>query len=154
MIDLNLTINGEQRIIRAVPTDRLLDLLREEGFLGAKEGCGQGECGACTIILNGKSVASCLTVASQVPDNSEIVTIESSNGLIAKIKQSFIDYGASQCGFCIPGFIVSSYILLLENSKPTDQEIKEGLAGNICRCTGYTKIFEAVKAVSFSLEEN
>jgi aerobic-type carbon monoxide dehydrogenase small subunit (CoxS/CutS family) len=154
MIELNLTINGESKVIQADPTDRLLDLLRTAGFLGAKEGCGQGECGACTIILNGKSVTSCLIIASQVPSNSVIVTIESTNGLISKIKQSFIDYGASQCGFCIPGFIVSSYILLSENSKPTDQEIKEGLAGNICRCTGYTKIFEAVKEVSLSLEEN
>ncbi|MHA1910806.1 MAG: (2Fe-2S)-binding protein [Candidatus Kariarchaeaceae archaeon] len=154
MIDLNLTINGHPKTIRAKPTDRLLDILRTEGFLGAKEGCGQGECGACTIILNGKSVTSCLIVASQVPDNSIIVTIESDNGLISKIKQSFIDHGASQCGFCIPGFIISSYILLLENSKPSDDEIKEGLAGNVCRCTGYTKIFQAVKEVSLSLEEN
>jgi carbon-monoxide dehydrogenase small subunit len=154
MIELILTINGEKKVIRAKPTDRLLDILRTEGFLGAKEGCGQGECGACTIILNGKSVTSCLIVASQVPAVSEIITIESDSELISKIKQSFIDYGASQCGFCIPGFIVSSYILLLENAKPTDEKIKDGLAGNICRCTGYTKIFEAVKEVSLSLEEN
>ena len=89
-----------------------------------------------------------------MPASSEIITIESDNELISKIKQSFIDHGASQCGFCIPGFIVSSYILLLENAKPTVEEIKEGLSGNICRCTGYTKIFEAIKEVSLSLEEN
>ena len=154
MIDLNLIINGLPKSVRSEPTDRLLDILRKEGFLGAKEGCGQGECGACTVILNGKGVASCFIIASQVPDNSTIVTIESDNDLISRIKQSFIDNGASQCGFCIPGFIVSSYILLLENAKPTDDEIKEGLSGNICRCTGYTKIFQAVKEVSLSLEEN
>jgi len=113
--------------------------------MGTKEGCGKGECGACTVIMNGKAVNSCLILATKA-DGAEIITIEGleRNGLLHPIQQAFIDEGAVQCGFCTPGMIMSSYALLSKNSDPSIEDVKTALEGNLCRCTGYQKIIAAV----------
>lgn len=142
---INITVNGVKRTLDAPPSKRLLDLIRDDLHLkGAKEGCSQGECGACTVILNGRPVTSCLTLVSQIPDNSEILTIESQEPLLLEIKKAFVEKAAAQCGFCTPGMIMSSYALLKKNPKADIDEIKEGISGNLCRCTGYTKIYDAI----------
>lgn len=114
--------------------------------MGTKYGCGEGECGACTVLLNGKAVNSCLVLAVEA-DGCEVLTIEglSKDGKLHPIQQAFIDEGAAQCGFCTPGMILAAKALLDENPNPSDEEIKQGLAGNFCRCTGYVSIFRAVK---------
>lgn len=145
-MQITLTVNGEVRKLEITPYTRLLDLLREDlGLTGVKEGCGKGECGACTVIMNGELVASCLVPAPQA-DQAEILTIE---GLGTKdnlhpIQESFVEAGAVQCGFCIPGMVLAGKRLLDENPKPTEKEVRYGLSGNICRCTGYAKIIDAV----------
>ncbi len=144
--DLDVTVNG-QRIQRRIPTHlRLLDFLREDLRLtGAKEVCGAGECGACTVILNGKAVNSCLILAVET-NAATILTIEglrTAAGLDA-IQQAFIDEHAVQCGYCIPGLILSAEELIKHNSHPTRGQIRQALAGNICRCTGYQKVVDAV----------
>ena len=144
-MELQLTINGREYTLETQASRRLLDILREDLKLtGTKEGCGEGECGACTIILDGKTVNSCLILAAQV-NKSEIFTIESP--IFDKIREAFILSGGIQCGFCTPGFIVSTYALLKENPRPTEEQIQRELSGNLCRCTGYTKIFQAVKSL-------
>jgi len=152
-VKINLTVNGEKREVEVKPQTRLLDLLREDlGLTGTKEGCGKGECGACTVIMNNKLVASCLVLAVQA-DQSEILTIEglSCQDELHPIQKAFINKGAVQCGFCIPGMIMSSKQLLDENINPTEAEIKRGLSGNICRCTGYVKIIDAVKEAAHKM---
>ncbi|POZ91234.1 (2Fe-2S)-binding protein [Petrotoga halophila] len=152
---ISITVNGEVRNPEVSSTTRLLDLLRDDLKLtGTKEGCGKGECGACTVIMNGELVTSCLVLAYQA-DGAEIITIE---GLgfedkIDPIQEAYIETGAVQCGFCTPGFIISTKKLLEENPNPTDEEIRRGLSGNICRCTGYQKIIDAVKLASKKLEK-
>lgn len=142
-------VNGELKSFEVPPARRLLDVLREDLKLtGAKEGCGEGECGACTVLLNGEPVVSCLVPAGQVPDGAEIMTVEGlekteGGKLLQKI---YVEKGAAQCGFCIPGMIMSSYALLSKVAKPDDRQIREAHAGNLCRCTGYEKIIEAVRA--------
>ncbi|RAO98532.1 (2Fe-2S)-binding protein [Petrotoga sp. 9PW.55.5.1] len=151
---ISITVNGEVRNPDVSSTTRLLDLLRDDLKLtGTKEGCGKGECGACTVIMNGELVTSCLVLAYQA-DGAEIITVE---GLgfedkIDPIQEAYIETGAVQCGFCTPGFIISTKKLLEENPHPTDEEIRRGLSGNICRCTGYQKIIDAVKLASKKLE--
>jgi len=151
---ITLTVNGKKREVEVKPHTRLLDVLREDlGLTGTKEGCGKGECGACTVIMDNKVVASCLVLAPQA-DGSEIQTVE---GLAGKdklhpIQQSFIETGAVQCGFCIPGMIMSSKKLLDEKINLSEEEIKRGLSGNICRCTGYVKIIDAVKEASHKMQ--
>ena len=140
-------INSQKRELE-VPSDRrLIDVLREDlALTGTKEGCGSGECGACTILLNGHPVNSCLIWACQVQD-AEIVTIEGitpEEGL-HPVQEAFVQEGAVQCGFCTPGMIMSAVALLSENPDPSKEEIKRALSGNLCRCTGYVKIFHAVK---------
>ncbi|MBP1763427.1 MAG: Xanthine dehydrogenase [Firmicutes bacterium] len=134
-----------------VETSKLLvDFLREDlGLTGTKKGCGVGECGACTIILDGKAVNSCMVLAATI-DGSSVTTIEGVNKgeQLHRLQQSFIDHGAVQCGFCTPGMILSAKALLDSNPKPTEEEIKVALSGNLCRCTGYHKIVAAVSAVS------
>ena len=125
---------------------RVLDLIREEaGLTGTKEGCGAGECGACSVVLNGALVNSCLIPAIDV-DGGKIITIEgiSEKGKLNKIQKAFLERGGAQCGFCTPGMIMASYDLLKRNTNPTLKDVREGLSGNICRCTGYTKIFDSV----------
>ena len=144
---IEFTINGEKRKVQTTPSKRLLDLIRDDLHLtGTKEGCGKGECGACTVILNGELVASCLILAPQV-DGAQIMTIEglSREGELHPIQQAFIETGAVQCGFCIPGMILAAKKILDNNLHPGKNEIKRGISGNICRCTGYQKIFDAIK---------
>ena len=151
---ITLTVNGKKREVDVKPHTRLLDLLREDlGLTGTKEGCGKGECGACTVIMDNKVVASCLVLAPQA-DGAEIQTVEGLGGKdkLHPIQQSFIETGAVQCGFCIPGMIMSSKKLLDENINPSEEEIKRGLSGNICRCTGYVKILDAVKEASHKMQ--
>jgi carbon-monoxide dehydrogenase small subunit len=132
------------------PNRTLLEVVRDELRLtGAKEGCGTGDCGACSMIVNGKLVTSCLMLAPQA-DGAEITTIEglATNGKLHRVQQAFIDKGAVQCGFCIPGMILAGKTLLDENPTPTEAEIRRAIAGNLCRCTGYTKIVEAISAAA------
>ncbi|MBI3039902.1 (2Fe-2S)-binding protein [bacterium] len=141
-------LNGRMVSSEVSPTMTMLDLLREKFFLTAtKEGCGKGECGACTILLNGLPVNSCLQLAAALSPEDEVTSLEGLvfDPLLKKIQNSFVQEGAVQCGFCTPGMLVSSYAVLKSKKNPSDQDIKEGLAGNICRCTGYMKIMSAVK---------
>lgn len=147
-------LNGKEIEVEAEPDRRVVDLFREDfGFTGLKECCGAGECGACTILADGESRLSCLMLAAQL-ENRNIVTIEGltpDNGLHA-VQQAFIDYGAVQCGFCSPGMILAAVDLLRRNPAPTREQIREGISGNICRCTGYQKIVDAVYAASLALQ--
>ena len=152
-MQLTLIVNDKTKVLDIEGHETLLKILREKLFLtGTKEGCGKGECGACTVILNGKPVTSCLVIGAQLQDNDRIETIEGleKDGRIHSIQQAFIDAGAVQCGFCIPGMIMSSKALLDEKANPSRDEIKEHLSGNLCRCTGYQKIFEAVELAAKS----
>ena len=129
----------------------LLQVLRDKlELIGTKEGCGMGECGACTVLLDGKTINSCIFPAMEVEGKS-VTTIEGlidAQGNIHPIQRAFIEYGAIQCGFCTPGMVLSAKALLDENPKPTEEEIRNGIAGNLCRCTGYLQIVQAIKAVS------
>ncbi len=143
---VGFTVNGERVEAEVDGRTRLLDLLRDRLFLtGAKEGCGEGECGACTVLIDGRAVNSCLVLAPQV-DGKDVLTVEglAPRGGMHPIQRAFVEKGAVQCGFCTPGFIMSTYALLQENPNPTDEDIKTALEGNLCRCTGYAKILEAV----------
>jgi aerobic carbon-monoxide dehydrogenase small subunit len=142
----DFTVNGNQHHVEAFPMARLLDVLREDLKLtGTKEGCGEGECGACTVIIDGRIVNSCLVPVVQA-NGAEITTIEgvASEGQLHAVQQAFIDHGGAQCGICTPGMVLAAVDLLNRNSQPTEAEIRTGLAGNLCRCTGYMKIFESV----------
>ena len=146
-IAISMTVNGEQHTVETWPMLRLLDVLREElGLTGTKEGCGEGECGACSMLLDGGLVNSCLVPALQA-DGARITTIEgiATAERLDAMQQAFIDCGGAQCGICTPGMIVAAVSLLEQNPHPTEDEIRNGLAGNLCRCTGYMRIFEAVK---------
>ena len=143
-IQIQCTINQVPQKLNAHPMTRLLDVLRENGLTGSKEGCGEGECGACSILINNELVNSCLVPAIQA-EGCEILTIEGID--YGKLQESFIKKGGAQCGFCTPGMIMASYALLLKNPKPSAEEIRTALAGNLCRCTGYQKIVEAVASV-------
>jgi carbon-monoxide dehydrogenase small subunit len=144
-------VNGKRIEVRAAPGRRVLDILREDlGLTGAKEGCGEGECGACTVLLDGAPVVACLLTAGQLVDGSELTTIEGvmRTRLGRVLQRAYMDAGAVQCGFCIPGMILSSYALLKRDPSPSEGEIRVVLAGNLCRCTGYVKIVEAVQLAS------
>ncbi len=139
-------VNGETRRVDVFPMARLLDVLREQLQLtGTKEGCGEGECGACTVIIDGQIVNSCLVPMAQV-NGSEITTIEgvARSDQLHAVQQSFIEHGGAQCGICTPGMVLAAVDLLQRNPQPTEDDIRNGLAGNLCRCTGYIKIFESV----------
>jgi carbon-monoxide dehydrogenase small subunit len=148
--EIEFTLNGNKTKVVIQDHWTLLYLLREElGFLGTKEGCGSGECGACTVIVDGDAINSCLYLAAEV-GGREVLTIEglaAADGTLHPIQQSFVDHGAIQCGFCSPGMILSAKALLDENPNATLEDIKHALAGNLCRCTGYVQIFEAVRSV-------
>ena len=145
---LNFILNGRPTELEVSPDKRLLDLLREDlGLTGTKEGCGEGECGACTVIIDGEAMHSCLVLACQLEGKS-VLTIEGleQNGELDKIQKIFIEETAIQCGFCTTGMIMSTKALLMHNPHPTETEIRNALAGNICRCSGYTQILRAVKS--------
>jgi carbon-monoxide dehydrogenase small subunit len=145
-VRIGCVVNGEQRTLEVFPMARLLDVLREELRLtGTKEGCGEGECGACSVMIDGVLVNSCLVPALQV-DGAEIKTIEgvASGDQLHAVQQAFIECGGAQCGICTPGMVMAAINLLEQNDNPDDGEIRNGLAGNLCRCTGYMKIFDAV----------
>jgi len=147
---VTMNINGEDMQLRVAPNDVLVEVLRKEANLtGTKKGCGQGDCGACTVIIDNKAVLSCLTLAMSVVGR-EITTIEGiadrKTGEMNAIQKSFLNHGAVQCGYCTPGMIMSSYNLLKNKPNPTRQEIRRALSGNLCRCTGYILILEAVQA--------
>ncbi|HZN01320.1 MAG TPA: (2Fe-2S)-binding protein [Pyrinomonadaceae bacterium] len=143
---VEFTVNGEEREVEVFPMARLLDVLREELLLtGTKEGCGEGECGACTVIVDGQIVNSCLVPMAQV-NGAQITTIEGVAGAgdLHEVQQAFIEHGGAQCGICTPGMVLAAVDLLKRNPAPTENDIRNGLAGNLCRCTGYMKIFESV----------
>ena len=146
-MQVELTVNGRPHTVEADPRETLLFVLRELlGMRGTKYGCGEGECGACTVILNGRSVASCLVPVGQA-HGAEILTIEgmAEDPVGQHVLDAFIEYGAVQCGFCTPGFVVSARALLVDNPTPITKEVQQALAGNLCRCTGYSKIVEAIQ---------
>jgi aerobic carbon-monoxide dehydrogenase small subunit len=145
-----LIVNGTRYDLQLKPWATLLDVLREEiGLTGTKEGCGVGECGACTVLLEGKPVNACLILAAEV-QGKEVTTIEglAQGGELHPIQKAFVEIGGLQCGFCTPGMVLSTKALLDQNGDPTDEEIRKGLEGNFCRCTGYTKIIESVRAAA------
>jgi len=146
LVEIQCTVNEAPRTLRAFPMERLLDVLREQLQLtGTKEGCGEGECGACSVFINGRIVNSCLVPVGQVK-GATIKTIEGIAGgeQLHAVQQAFIDYGGAQCGICTPGMVMAAVDLLQRNPNPTEADIRTGLAGNLCRCTGYMKIFESV----------
>ena len=143
---VNFTVNGDAHKLEVFPMARLLDVLREQLQLtGTKEGCGEGECGACTVIVDGQIVNSCLVPMAQV-NGTEITTIEgvATGDDLHGVQQAFIDHGGAQCGICTPGMVLAAVDLLKRNPEPSEADIRNGLAGNLCRCTGYMKIFESV----------
>jgi carbon-monoxide dehydrogenase small subunit len=140
------TVNGERRTLHAYPMERLLDVLREQLRLtGTKEGCGEGECGACSVMIDGQIVNSCLVPVAQV-EGAAIQTIEglATENQLHAVQQAFIECGGAQCGICTPGMVLAAVDLLKRNPNPAEADIRNGLAGNLCRCTGYMKIFESV----------
>lgn len=148
---IELRVNGDRRSLAVEANLRLVDMLRERlSLTGTKLGCGTGDCGACTILMNGRSINSCLTLAVEA-DGQEITTIEGialSGNELHPVQEAFIEHGATQCGYCTPGMVISSVDLLEAQPNATEEEIRHALAGNLCRCTGYTKIVEAVATLS------
>jgi aerobic carbon-monoxide dehydrogenase small subunit len=145
-----LNVNDENYEVEVEPDRLLADVIREDiGLTGTKKGCEIGVCGACTVLLDGKAVSSCLMLAVHAA-GKKIMTVEGllKNGELHPLQKAFIDYGAFQCGFCTPGVLMASKAMLDENPHPTEHEIREGLNGNLCRCTGYAKFVEAIKAVA------
>jgi carbon-monoxide dehydrogenase small subunit len=146
-VRIQLTVNGEQCEADVWEGESLLFALRERfGFPGSKNACEQGECGSCSVLLDGKLVCSCLVLAAQA-EGHEVVTVEglAEDGKLHRVQEAFVAAGAVQCGFCTPGLVVASVDLLEHNPDPSDDEIREALSGNLCRCTGYVKIFDAVR---------
>jgi carbon-monoxide dehydrogenase small subunit len=144
--DVTLVVNGKTIAVRAFPMERLLDVLRTQiGLTGTKEGCGEGECGSCSVLVDGVLVNSCLIPVLQV-SGTHITTIEglATDKRLHALQQAFLDFGGAQCGICTPGMILAGVHLLSKNPQPTGTDIREGLSGNLCRCTGYMQIFEAV----------
>jgi len=143
---VRFTLNGAAVSLDVVGTRRLLDVLREDLRLtGTKEGCGEGECGACSVLIDGEVVDSCLVAVGQV-EGREITTVEgvADGGRLTALQQAFIEHGAAQCGICTPGMLLAARVLLERTTRPSADEVRDALAGNLCRCTGYTKIIEAV----------
>lgn len=152
--ELKFVLNGKPYALKVSPWRTLLEMIREDLQLtGVKEGCGQGECGSCTVIMGGKTVNSCLVLAMEA-DGQEITTVEglAKGDVLHPIQEAFVEEAGMQCGFCTPGMIMSAKALLDKNPTPSEQEIREGIAGNFCRCTGYTKIIESIKAASVMMK--
>jgi carbon-monoxide dehydrogenase small subunit len=144
---ITLTLNGAERMLDAPPMIRLLDALREHlGLTGTKEGCGEGECGTCTVLLDGEAVNACMVAIGQC-DGRDVVTVEGLNDAkhLEPLAAAFVSEGGAQCGICTPGMLIASEALLRRNPKPNDEEIREAIAGNLCRCTGYQRIVESVR---------
>jgi len=146
---LDLRVNGEMKQWAIAPGDLLLDVLRREGYFGVKRGCETGECGACTVLVDGKPINSCMMFAAQA-EGCHVLTIEgvAQGDKLDPLQEAFLEYGAVQCGYCTPGMILSAKALLAERPDPTEAEVREALAGNFCRCTGYLKPVEAVLAAA------
>ena len=147
---VRFTVNGREVGPRVHAMARLLDVLREElGLTGTKEGCGEGECGACSVLLDGELVNSCLVPVAQVA-GAQVTTIEgvARDGELHPVQRAFVEHGGAQCGICTPGMVMAAVALLAGNARPSEAEIRTGLAGNLCRCTGYMKIFDAVAAAA------
>ena len=145
---ITVAVNGDEYQVEVNSRELLLDMIRDKlSLTGTKRGCDTGDCGACTVLMNGKPMNSCLVLAIEA-DGAEIITIEglSENGRLHPLQEAFVRHGAVQCGFCTPGMILAAKALVDENSNPTEEEICRAIAGNLCRCTGYTKIIEAIKA--------
>lgn len=147
-IPITLTVNGDKYELLVSPTRKLVDVIREDiGITGTKKGCGEGECGACTVIMDGQPVSSCLVLAPQA-DGKSIITIEGlerENGTLDPVQESFMVKGAIQCGYCSPGMIMTAKALLKVNPHPDEDEIRDAISGNLCRCTGYQKIVDAIQ---------
>jgi len=149
-IPVTLKVNGETHEILVQPWQTLLSALRDELYLtGTKEGCSNGNCGACTIILNGRTANSCLVLAAEA-NGAEVLTVEglAENGQLHPVQRAFIEHGAIQCGFCTPGLLISAKYLLDHHPNPSEREIRHAIAGNLCRCTGYDKIVRAIQAAA------
>jgi len=144
---VHFTLNGRKISVEGSGARRLLDVLREDlGATGTKEGCGEGECGACSVLIDGEVVDSCLVAVGQV-EGRDVVTVEGlalQDGKLSQLQQAFIEHGAAQCGICTPGMLLAAHVLLQQSRRLTADDVREGLAGNLCRCTGYTKIIDAV----------
>lgn len=152
---INLVVNGDFHEVAVQPRDSLLDVLRNKlNLTGTKKGCNKGDCGACTVNMNGRAVNSCLVLAVEA-DGAEISTIEglARGPQLHPLQEAFIKYGAFQCGYCTPGMIMSAKALLYENPEPTEDAIRHSISGNICRCTGYIKIVQAIKEAAKSMKE-
>ena len=152
---VELNINGQGYDVLLSPRELLVDVLRKKaGLIGPKKGCGEGQCGACTVLLDGQPVVSCLTLAIAC-HGRPIVTIEgmAQAGRLSVLQQAFVDHGAIQCGFCTPGMLLSARALLDENADPSEQDIRSGLVGNLCRCTGYVKIVEAIQDAAHRMQD-
>jgi carbon-monoxide dehydrogenase small subunit len=153
---IELNVNGLSYDVVSSPEDLLIDVLRQKLDLsGTKKGCGQGDCGTCTVLIDGRRALACLTLAIAC-QGKRILTIEGmeQNGVLHPIQQAFIDKGAIQCGFCTPGMVMSAKVLLDEHPSPTEHEIKLGISGNLCRCTGYVKIVDAVREAAVRMQAN
>ena len=149
-VTVNFKVNGRDRTAHIEPKTSLLDVIREDlGLIGTKEGCGKGECGACTVIMDGDAVPSCLVLAAGV-EGKEVITIEgiNENGRLHPLQEAFVKYHASQCGFCSPGMILTAKAFLDRNPNPSEAEVRDVMMSNLCRCTGYEKIIEAIMAVA------
>lgn len=147
---INFKLNGAETSVNLTQNKRLIDLLRDDLKLtGTKEGCSIGECGACTVVINGQAVNSCLVLAQQV-DECDVITVEglAEGDKLTELQQNFLKYGAIQCGFCTPGMLMSAYALFLENPTPSREEIETAIEGNLCRCTGYKPIIQAITETS------
>lgn len=154
MKEIKFTLNGKPCDVAVKPWRTLLEMIREDfNLTGTKEGCGEGECGSCTVIMGGKAVNSCLVPAAEA-DNQEVITIEglADGEKLHPIQQAFVNLSGMQCGFCTPGMIMSAKALLERHPSPSEADIREGIAGNFCRCTGYTKIIESIQAASEAMK--
>jgi len=148
-MNITLTVNGIGKSFAVDPGEKLLDVLRREGYMGVKRGCGSGDCGACAVLLNGRAMNSCLIFAAKA-DGAEVITVEglADGETLHPVQEAFLAEGAIQCGYCTPGMVISTVDLLSRIPDPTEQEIREGLSGNLCRCTGYVKQIDAVRSAA------
>lgn len=152
---IHLTVNGAERTWETAAGDTLLDALRREGFVGVKKGCGTGDCGACTVLLNGRAVNACLLLTAKA-EGGAVVTIEgiAEGGRLHPVQEAFLEAGAVQCGYCTPGMVLSAVSLLSRNPDPSEAEIREAISGNLCRCTGYVKQIAAIERAAVRMRES